>query len=81
MLNGLREDDIFTRNCRCWRSISWRSILFQKRAGAEESTIVVVDDDKDFRDSLGDLFNSVGFKVKLFGSAAELLEGDFCPTW
>ena len=48
----------------------------QKRAVAEEQTIVVVDDDKVFRDSLGDLFNSVGFKVKLFGSAAELLEGE-----
>jgi len=46
----------------------------QKRAVAEEPTIVVVDDDKDFRDSLGDLLNSVGFRVKLFGSAAELLK-------
>ena len=48
----------------------------QKRALGEEPTIVVVDDDKDFRDSLGDLFNSVGLKVKLFASAAELLEGE-----
>src|SRR5215471_7077090 len=47
----------------------------QRRAVAEEPTIVVVDDDEDFRESLKDLFNSVGFKVKLFGSAAELLEG------
>jgi FixJ family two-component response regulator len=47
----------------------------QRRAVAEEPTIAVVDDDEDFRDSLKDLFNSVGFKVKLFGSAAELLEG------
>jgi FixJ family two-component response regulator len=45
-----------------------------KHVVAEEPTVLVVDDDKDFRDSLGDLFNSVGFKVKLFGSAAELLE-------
>ena len=51
----------------------------QKHAVAEEPTIVVVDDDKDFRNSLGDLFNSVGFKVKLFGSAAELLEGKLLP--
>ncbi|OKO73051.1 response regulator transcription factor [Bradyrhizobium sp. AS23.2] len=51
----------------------------QKRAVAEEPTIVVVDDDKAFRDSLGDLFNSVGFKVKLFGSAAELLESEMLP--
>ena len=39
----------------------------QKRAVAKEPTIVVVDDDKAFRDSLGDRFNSVGLKVKLFG--------------
>ena len=51
----------------------------QKRAVAEEPIIVVVDDDKDFRDSLEDLFNSVGFKVKLFGSAAELLKGKLLP--
>jgi FixJ family two-component response regulator len=43
------------------------------RAVAEEPTVVVVDDDRAFCDSLKDLFNSVGFKVKLFGSAAELL--------
>ena len=47
----------------------------QSRAVAEEPTIVVVDDDEDFRDSLKDLFNSVGFKVRLFGSTADLLEG------
>ncbi|MDI3561789.1 response regulator transcription factor [Bradyrhizobium sp. Arg816] len=51
----------------------------QKRTVAEEPTIVVVDDDKAFRDSLGDLFNSVGFKVKLFGSATELLESEVLP--
>jgi len=48
-------------------------------AVAEEPTIVVVDDDKDFRDSLGALFSSVGFKVTLFGSAAELLETGWFP--
>ncbi|WP_407156524.1 response regulator transcription factor [Bradyrhizobium sp. STM 3557] len=51
-----------------------------KRAVADEPTILVIDDDKDFRDSLADLFNSVGFKVKLFGSAAELLEGELLPN-
>jgi FixJ family two-component response regulator len=54
--------------------VAQRSI--QQRDVGEEPTIIVVDDDKDFRDSLGDLFNSVGFKVRLFGSAAELLEGE-----
>ncbi|MBR0914953.1 response regulator transcription factor [Bradyrhizobium japonicum] len=52
----------------------------QKRAVAEEPTIAVVDDDEDFRDSLGGLLNSVGFKVKLFGSAAELLEDELLPV-
>ena len=32
-----------------------------------------------FAESLEALFNSVGFKVKLFGSAAELLEGELLP--
>ena len=45
----------------------------QVRAVAEEPTVVIVDDDPAFRDSLKALFNSVGFKVKLFSSAAELL--------
>lgn len=79
LLNGFREGDIFKPTCR----MSWEYLVaqhsIQKRAVAEEPTIVVVDDDKDFRVSLGDLFNSVGFKVKLFGSAAELLEGELLP--
>src|SRR3954467_7928441 len=29
LLNGLREDDISTRNCRFWGSIPWRSIQFK----------------------------------------------------
>lgn len=51
----------------------------QKRAVTEEPVIFIVEDDKDFRKSLEALFNSVGFKVKLFGSAAELLEGELLP--
>jgi FixJ family two-component response regulator len=43
------------------------------RAVSEEPTVFLVDDDRDFRDSLAALFDSVGFKVKTFGSAAELL--------
>jgi FixJ family two-component response regulator len=76
-LNGLPESDIFTLTWAGEYLVAQHSI--QKHAVAEEPTIVVVDDDKDFRDSLGDLFNSVGFKVKLFGSAAELLEGKLLP--
>jgi len=71
VLNGIREGDIYQLG---EYLVAHHSVL--KRSVAEEPTIFVVDDDKDFRDSLGDLFNSVGFKVKLFGSAAELLEGE-----
>ena len=43
------------------------------RTVSEEPTVFLVDDDRDFRESLAALFDSVGFKVKTFGSAAELL--------
>ena len=43
----------------------------------EESIIFVVDDDEALRNALGSLFRSVGFKVGMFGSAAELLEHRF----
>jgi FixJ family two-component response regulator len=79
VLNGLREGDIFALSCRVSEVYLVAQQSIQKRAVAEEPTIVVVDDDKAFRDSLGDLFNSVGFKVKLFGSAAELLESEVLP--
>src|SRR5262245_21747639 len=42
-------------------------------AAAEQQMVFLVDDDPDFRDSLAALFNSVGLKVKIFGSGAELL--------
>jgi FixJ family two-component response regulator len=44
---------------------------------AEESIIFIVDDDESLRNALGSLFRSVGFKVGMFGSAAELLEHRF----
>ncbi|PVE20672.1 DNA-binding response regulator [Microvirga sp. KLBC 81] len=44
---------------------------------AEESIIFIVDDDESLREALGSLFRSVGFKVGMFGSAAELLEYKF----
>lgn len=46
----------------------------QTSATTEEPTVLLVDDDEQFRESMAALFNSVGFNVKLFGSAAELLE-------
>jgi FixJ family two-component response regulator len=42
-------------------------------APAEQQMVFLVDDDPDFRDSLAGLLNSVGIKVEIFGSAAELL--------
>src|SRR3954465_15255932 len=45
----------------------------EKRTGGEEPTVFVGDDDEEYRDSLKSLFDSVGLKVHLFGSAAELL--------
>ena len=40
----------------------------------DEALVLVVDDDAMLRAGLGNLFRSVGMKVALFGSAAELLE-------
>ncbi|HSI39909.1 MAG TPA: response regulator transcription factor [Xanthobacteraceae bacterium] len=42
-------------------------------ADAAEPLVIVVDDDAALRDALSSLFRSVGLKVALFGSAAELL--------
>ena len=42
-------------------------------AAAEQQMVFLVDDDPDFRTSLAALLNSVGLKVKTFGSATELL--------
>ena len=42
-------------------------------AAAEQQMVFLVDDDPGFRTSLAALLNSVGLKVKIFGSAAELL--------
>jgi FixJ family two-component response regulator len=40
----------------------------------EEATVLLVDDDEHIRQSLAALFESVGLNVKMFASAAELLE-------
>jgi FixJ family two-component response regulator len=39
----------------------------------EEPTVFVVDDDESLRTALSNLFRSVGLRVEVFGSAAELL--------
>ena len=44
-------------------------------AAAPAPTVIVVDDDEALREALGSLFRSVGLRVELYGSAAELLAG------
>ena len=41
----------------------------------DQPTVLVVDDDRSFRESLKDLLNSVGLKVTTFGSTREFLAG------
>lgn len=43
-------------------------------AGAEEAIVLIVDDDASVRESLSNLFRSVGLQVKTFGSAHEFLQ-------
>ena len=45
-----------------------------RSAAARTSMVYVIDDDLSLREALSSLFRSVGLQVKLFGSAAELLE-------
>lgn len=42
----------------------------------EEPVVFIVDDDASVREALGSLFRSVGLRVKMFASAAELLRGN-----
>jgi FixJ family two-component response regulator len=41
------------------------------------ASVIVVDDDVDLREALGNLFRSVGLEPSLFGSATELLRAKF----
>jgi len=45
--------------------------------GSGESVVLIVDDDIAIRESLASLFQSVGLRVKVFGSAPELLQSSF----
>ena len=44
--------------------------------GNETGTVLIVDDDLSLREALSSLFRSVGLRVALFGSAAELRQRD-----
>jgi FixJ family two-component response regulator len=48
--------------------------------GAGEPIVFVVDDDESVRTALGNLFRSVGLRVEVFGSAAELLRSKLPDT-
>jgi FixJ family two-component response regulator len=48
-----------------------------KAAVPSVPTVLVVDDDESVREALGDLFNSVGLRTQLFGTAAEVLKHEF----
>jgi FixJ family two-component response regulator len=48
----------------------------QRPIGTAEPIVYVIDDETSVRESLSRLFRSVGLRVRVFGSAAELLKGD-----
>jgi FixJ family two-component response regulator len=50
--------------------------LPSRGAGESDACVVVIDDDRDFRESLGRLLRSVGLKSRLFASIDEYLEAD-----
>jgi FixJ family two-component response regulator len=50
-----------------------RSRSSHEPASAEESIVFVIDDDASMRRALNNLFQSVGLKVEVFGSAPEML--------
>jgi FixJ family two-component response regulator len=43
-------------------------------ASGKESVVLVIDDDASIQRALGNLFQSVGLKVEMFGSASEMLQ-------
>ncbi|MGL3104833.1 response regulator transcription factor [Bradyrhizobium sp. BR 1432] len=48
----------------------------QSRTDTDEPIVLVVDDDISMRKALTNLFGSVGLRVKVFGSAAEVLQAN-----
>lgn len=45
-------------------------------AANTDSCVIVIDDDPEFRESLGRLFRSVGLRSRLFASVAEFMDSD-----
>jgi FixJ family two-component response regulator len=54
--------------------VTTRPTLPSDLAGGGEPVVLVIDDDVAIRESLASLFQSVGLRVKVFGSAPALLE-------
>jgi FixJ family two-component response regulator len=54
--------------------VTTRPTLPSDLAGGGEPVVLVIDDDIAIRESLASLFQSVGLRVKVFGSAPELLQ-------
>ena len=46
----------------------------RQTVSAETATVLILDDDQAVRDSLRDLFESVGLQVEAFASAQEVLQ-------
>src|SRR5262249_26881843 len=59
-----------------WRHVGEGALAMsaEQTMKGQPSTIIVIDDDPDIRDSLGSLLRSVGFQVNLLGSVGEFLE-------
>ena len=54
-----------------------RSKSSHESANAKEPSVFVIDDDASMRRALTNLFQSVGLKVEVFGSASEMLQSKF----
>ena len=48
----------------------------KERPSEQRPYVIVIDDDAEIREGLGNLVRSVGFQFKLFGSVAEFLKGE-----
>jgi len=55
-------------------AVTIRPTLPSGVGGGEEPVVLVIDDDMAMRESLSGLFRSVGLRVKVFGSAPEMLQ-------
>jgi FixJ family two-component response regulator len=57
-----------------------QAVSSRAEANAEaHSTVLIIDDDADFRDSVGRLLRSVGLNAELFASIPEFLKSA-CPN-